>query len=92
MHYIVSYTLTGDRTKEKTASLMALFGERGANDSTIVHWVYADGGGGFLITDDSQMDMLYKDAIAYAPWMDLSSTPIISIEEAVPEIMAWLNG
>jgi hypothetical protein len=35
--------------------------------------------------------MLYKDALACGAWMDLSSTPIISIDEAVPEIMAWLN-
>ena len=91
MHHIVSYTLSGERTKEKTAALMTLFGERGNNDSTVAHWVYADGGGGFLIVDGTEMDMLYNDAIAYAPWMDLSATPIIAIEEAVPEILAWLN-
>jgi hypothetical protein len=34
---------------------------------------------------------MYKDALAYAPWMDLSARPIIGIEEAVPEIVAWLN-
>lgn len=92
MHYVVTYTLTGERTKENTAELMALFGERGNNDSTIAHWVYADGGGGFLIVDATGMDILYKDAVAYGAWMDLSATPIISIDEAVPEIMAWLNG
>jgi hypothetical protein len=92
MHYIVSYNLTGKRTKKKTAALMALFAERGNNDATVAHWVHADGGGGFLIVDSTGMDILYKDAIAYAPWMDFSARPIISIEEAVPEIVAWLNG
>ena len=92
MHYIVSYTLTAERTKENTAALMALFGERGTNDSTDSHWVYADGGGGFLIVDSTGMDILYRDSIAYGAWMDLSATPIISIEDAVPEIMSWLNG
>jgi hypothetical protein len=91
MHYIVSYSLTGKRTEKKTAKLMALFAERGNNDSTVAHWVYADGGGGFLITDGTEMDQMYKDALAYAPWMDFSARPIISIDEAVPEIVAWLN-
>jgi hypothetical protein len=38
------------------------------------------------------MDILYQDSIAHGQWMDLSATPIISIEEAVPEIMSWLSG
>jgi hypothetical protein len=71
---------------------MAIFGERGTNDSTLSHWVHADGGGGSLIVDGTEMEMLYKDAIAYGPWMDLSARPIISIDEAVPVTMAWLNG
>ena len=90
MHYIVSYTLTGERTKEKSAAPMALFGERGTNDSTLSHLVHADGGA-FLIVDGTETEMLYKDAIAYGPWMDLSARPIISIDEAVPVTMAWLN-
>jgi hypothetical protein len=91
MHYVVRYELTGERTKENTAALMGLFAERGNNESTVAHWVHADGGGGFLITDDSEMDQLYKDALAYGAWMDLYATPIISIDEAVPEIMAWMS-
>lgn len=92
MHYVVNYTLIGERTKENTAELMALFGERGSNESTVAHWVYADGGGGFLITDGTQLELLYEDTLAYGRWMELSSTPIISIEEAVPQILAWMNG
>lgn len=91
MHYVVRYELTGERTKENTAELMGLFAKRGTNDSTVAHWVHADGGGGFLITDDSEMDQLYKDALAYGAWMDLYATPIISIDEAVPNIMAWMS-
>lgn len=91
MHYVVNYTLIGERTKERTAELMALFGARGNNDSTIAHWVYADGGGGFLIADGTEMDLLYKDALAYSTWMELSATPIISIDDAVPQIVDWLS-
>ena len=91
MHFVINYTLTGERTKERSAELMSLFGERGSNDSTIAHWVYADGGGGFLIADGTQMDLLYQDALAYSTWMELSATPIISIDEAVPHIAAWMS-
>ncbi len=91
MHYVVNYTLIGERSKERTAELMALFAIRGSNDSTIAHWVYADGGGGFLIANGTEMDLLYKDALAYSPWMELSATPIVNIEDAVPQIVEWLG-
>jgi len=91
MHFVVNYTLTGERTKENTADLMAVFAERGNNDSTIAHWVYADGGGGFLIADGTELELLYQDALAYSTWMELSATPIISIEDAVPQIAAWMT-
>lgn len=92
MHYVVNYTFTGERSKEKMAELMSLFAERGTSDSVVAHWVHADGGGGFFITDGTEMEAMYTAALAYGAWLNYSATPILSIEEAMPQIAAWLEG
>jgi hypothetical protein len=89
MHYVTFYTLTGKRTKKKTAKLLELFGQRGATPGTLAHYVYADGGGGFILGDETSLERLYEDAVHYAPWMDLSTRPIHSIDEALPVTGAW---
>lgn len=70
---------------------MAVFAERGTAPSTIAHWVYADGGGGFLIADEEALDQLYELALHYGPWMDLTTRPIHTIDEALPQIAAFMS-
>lgn len=89
MYFVTTYTLTGKRSKKKTKKLLKLFGERGSSPGTIAHYVYADGGGGFLITDESGLARLYDDALHYGPWMDLSTRAAHSIEDSLPISGAW---
>ncbi len=89
MNHVIFYTLTGKRTKKKTAKLLELFGQRGSSPGTIAHYVYADGGGGFLIGDETILERLYEDAIYYSPWMDLSARPIHTVDETLPISGGW---
>lgn len=89
MQYLTTYTLTGKRSKKKTAKLLALFGERGATPGTVAHYVYADGSGGVLIGDETIMERLYEDAVYYSPWMELSTRPVLPVEESLPISGAW---
>jgi hypothetical protein len=91
MLYATTYTLTGKRSKKKTAKLLEVFGQRGATPGTTVHYVYADGSGGILIGDETILDRLYEDAVHYSPWMELSARPILSIEDALPVTGAWAS-
>ena len=52
MLFVTHYELIGEPSKARTQELMALFGERGAGEGTLAHYVYADGGAGFVISDD----------------------------------------
>ena len=63
MLFVTHYELIGEPSKARTQELMALFGERGAGEGTLAHYVYADAGAGFVISDDSGLDSLYADAI-----------------------------
>ncbi len=91
MQFVTFYTLTGDRTKENVAELMALFAERGAVKGTIQHYVYADGGGGFVIVDETALEQIYENSLAYGQWMEFTIQPIITIDEAVPQIGGFLS-
>jgi len=91
MLFVTHYELIGEPSKARTQELMALFGERGAGEGTLAHYVYADGGAGFVISDDSGLDSLYGDAIQYSPYMQFTTQPILTIDEAVPTIAEWMS-
>ncbi len=91
MLFLTQYQLIGERSKERTVELMTLFGERSAGPGTLHHFVYADGGGGFVISDESGLTRLYEDTLYYAPYMDFQTRPLLTVEEAVPQITAWMT-
>ncbi len=91
MLFVTHYELIGEPSKARTQELMALFGERGAGEGTLAHYVYADAGAGFVISDDSGLDSLYEDAMQYSPYLKFTTQPILTIEEAVPTIAEWMS-
>ena len=91
MLFVTHYELIGERSKERTQELMALFAERGAGPGTLAHYVYADGGAGFVIADESGLEVAYETTLAYAPYMQFTTRPIITIDEAVPTIAEWMS-
>ncbi len=91
MLFVTHYELNGEPSKERTQELMALFAERGAGPGTLAHYVYADGGAGFVIADESGLEVAYETALAYAPYMQFTTRPILTIDEAVPTIAAWMS-
>ena len=91
MMYATTYTLTGKRSKKRSAKLLDLFGERGSTPGTVAHYVFADGGGGILIGTEEVLDRLYEDVTHYSPWMDLSSRPILPVEDALQITGAWVS-
>ncbi len=91
MLFVTHYELNGEPSKERTQELMALFAERGAGPGTLAHYVYADGGAGFVISDESGLEVAYETALAYAPYMQFTTRPILTIDEAVPTIAEWMS-
>lgn len=82
------YTFKGDQSPDSVKALLAVFAERGPGAGEIAHYVSVDGRGGLIIAevDDSQEN--YANALAYQQWMDFQSTPILTIEDAMPSILA----
>jgi Domain of unknown function (DUF3303) len=91
MLYVTHYEAIGEPSKARAQELMALFGERGSGEGTLAHYVYADAGAGFVISDESGLDSLYEDAIQYGPYLKFTTRPILTVDEAVPTIAAWMS-
>ena len=91
MLYMTRYSIRGERTKERIGALMSVFGERGEIPGTIAHYTALVGSGGLLIIDSDDQAALYQATLAYQEWLDLKTTPIMAIEDAVPHIVASLE-
>jgi hypothetical protein len=90
MLFMTTYKFVGDRTPERTAALMNVFGERGEAEGTQAHYVRADSGGGWLIQEITDAATVYEDALAYSEWLEIESVPILGMDEAAPKILESL--
>jgi hypothetical protein len=68
--------------------MLAVFAERGPTEGEIAHYVSADGRGGLIIGENDEMQTGYANMLAFQQWMDFQTTPILTIEDAMPAIMA----
>jgi hypothetical protein len=91
MLYITRYSIRGERTKERIGALMSVFGERGEIPGTVAHYTAIDGTGGYVIVESDDQAALYQATLAYQEWLDLETTPIMAIEDAVPHLLASLE-
>ena len=82
------YTFKRDQSPDSVKALLAVFAERGAATGEIAHYVSADGRGGLIITEVDDAQEGYANALAYQQWLDLDSTPVLTIADAMPTIMA----
>ncbi len=86
MLLVTQYKFKGDRSPESTKAMLAVFAERGAASGQVAHYVAADGGGGFIISESDSLDDAYENALHYQQWMEFRTTPIQTIDEALPAI------
>lgn len=91
MLYVTRYSIRGERTKERIGALMTTFGARGEIPGTVAHYTAMDGTGGFVIVDSDDPASLYQATLAYQEWLDMETTPIMAIDDAVPHILASLE-
>ena len=90
MLYAIHYTTRASAaTKEQTAALMEVFGTRGEVPGSIAHYVYP-GGGGVVIAEQDDPKVIYEAATAYNEWLEFDIKPALTIDDAVPIILANL--
>jgi len=91
MLFQTNYSIVGDRTAERGKELMALFMERGKNPGEIAHYARADGNGGTVISENTDVSELHDVALAYSPWLEIEIIPILTIDAAVPSLLKYFS-
>ena len=86
MLFATRYKFKGDQSPDSIRALLALFAEQGPGEGEIAHYVFADGSGGFIVAENDSMHQGYEDALRYQQWMDFTTTPILTIDDAMPAL------
>ncbi|MGC2485248.1 MAG: DUF3303 family protein [Acidimicrobiales bacterium] len=87
MLFQTNYTLVGDRSPQRGKELVALFMQRGNSPGEIAHYIRADGTGGTVISENSDIGELHDQAMAYSPFMVFEIVPIRTAEDSVPDLL-----
>ena len=91
MLFISEYRIRPHLSKADTGKVMAIFGERGAEEGTIAHYVKADGSGGIVIIEQDDMVKAYESVLAYSEFLEFTVTPALTIDDAVGPIANYLG-
>ena len=82
------YRWVGDRSPDAGKELLAAFAEYGTVEGTVAHYVMADGRGGLVITEADSIEDAYANMLHYQRWMEFETHPMLTIEDALPMLMA----
>jgi hypothetical protein len=91
MLFITEYRLKPHLPKVDVKRLMDIFGQRGAAEGEIAHYVRADGTGGYTISESDDLAAAYADVLAYSEFMTFTINPIMKVDDAVGPIFAYLG-
>ena len=91
MLFVTEYRLRPGMSKPEVTRLMDVFGKRGPGPGELAHYVRMDGSGGYTISDNDDSAEAYASALSYSEFMTFTITPVVTIDDAVGPISAYLS-
>lgn len=91
MLFVTTYTVRPFLSKAETKDLLDLFAAQGAAPGTIAHYVAADNSCGFTVVESDDIASGYAATLAYAEYVEFDTTPVLTIEEALPHMLEALK-
>ena len=91
MIFITTYKIKPFLSKSETKELMDVFGRVGVGPDVTQHYVAADGSHGVVISDGDDVETAYGNLQNYTQWVEYDTKVMLTIEQAVPHIMAALG-
>ena len=91
MLFQTNYRIVGDRSTERGKELMARFVERGKGPGEIAHYVHANGDGGTVISENTDISELHDVVLAYSAWLEFEIIPILAVDDAVPALLKYFG-
>jgi hypothetical protein len=96
MQFVTVYRWRDDaHSKEQGQAIMDHYARLGGDPEGAVHYVFADGTGGILITNAEDANRMYQTSLHFNEFLDLDRTdikPAMLVEDAVPHITEYLGG
>ena len=83
MKYVLSWTVTGNRTEETQARGFQVLSKWQPAEGVTFHQFLStvDGRGGFAFVETDNPSLIARDTAIFAPWLDFQLTPVIDITE-----------
>jgi hypothetical protein len=91
MIFITTYKIKPFLSKAETKELMSTFARVGPGPGTTAHYVAADGSHGLVIGEADDLEGGYANLQNYTQWVEYETRPVLTVEQAVPHIMAALS-
>ena len=90
MMFVTRYNTKPHMTKAELKDMMDLFGKVGEAPGTISHYVDADGGGGWIISESDDPAAEYANTVRYQPYLTIDTSVVLPIDQAVAGILEAL--
>jgi len=90
MMFLTQYRTKPFMTKAETTAMMELFATVGETPGTIAHYVDADGGGGWVVSESDDPAANYANTIRYEPFLKIETSVVMPVDDAVPLILEAL--
>ena len=91
MIFMTRYKVRPFLSKDEQRKLMDVFGKVGAPAGTTAHYVAADGSHGVAILEADDAEAAYANLQNYTEWIEYDTKAMLTIEQALPHIMAALS-
>ena len=91
MIFITTYKIKPFLSNEETKTLLEVFAKAGPGPGTTAHYVAADGSHGVVIAETDDLVSAYRNIQNYTQWVEYDTSVMLTIEDAVPQIMDALS-
>lgn len=92
MLLLTTYRVKSHLSKADFKRLMDEFGKRGAAPGETAHYVSADGSGGTILSEVSDIGPSYESLLTYTEYMEFDVTPVLKIDDAVGPLLTYVGG
>jgi hypothetical protein len=87
MLFLTTYKIKPYLSNAEAKELLETFAKAGPGPGTQAHYVAADGSHGVVISENDDMTAAYRNLQNYTQWVQYETRPMLTVEEAVPQIM-----
>ena len=92
MLFLTTYRTKPFLSKGEQKELLDLFAKHGAAPGTIAHYASTDNSTGWVITEVDNASGGFATTLKYEQYIEFTTTPILTIEDALPDMMEAAAG